>query len=222
MTRRNVHRSTPGNERAILDAVLSLAVSAGYEGTTMAEVARVSGLPIGSVYWHFESKEKLFAALIDHCFEQWKSNHSLPSNRDVLRRSIGTSAARSADPASTQEAFWVIALLFALEKRLEDNLARRRYLEIREEMFEEMVATVEPTLPPEALAVEPQLARKIVILGRALTDGFYIAAAAGDEIDFAECAELAATAMEALVERYVVAAAPEPDLSATGRAGSAG
>ena len=41
--RRRVHQSTPENERAILEAVLQLAVKVGYEGTTMAEVARVAG-----------------------------------------------------------------------------------------------------------------------------------------------------------------------------------
>lgn len=206
--RRHAHKSTPENERAILEAVLSLAVEAGYEGTTMADVARVSGFPVGSVYWHFESKEQLFVALIEYCFDIWKKDHELPDNRAVLRRSIGESAARSVDPKNTKEAFWVIALLFALEKRLEGNKARQKYLQIREEMFELIVAQVERTIAPDVLAREPQLARKVVTLGRALTDGFYVAAAAGDDIDFAEMADLSATAMEALVERYADESVP--------------
>src|SRR5690625_4853917 len=78
--RRGVHRSTPDNVQAILQAVLEIAVRSGYEGTTMAEVARRSRLPTGSVYWHFENKETLFVALIDYCFEQWKKRHRGPSN----------------------------------------------------------------------------------------------------------------------------------------------
>ena len=93
MTRRShAHQSTPGNEKAILDAALTLAVTAGYEGTTMAEVARLSGLPVGSVYWHFNNKEQLFSELIEYCFEQWKVDHTGPTNRDLLRRSIAGSA----------------------------------------------------------------------------------------------------------------------------------
>ena len=203
MARRpHAHQTTPENERAILDAVLSLAVTAGYDGTTMADVARVSGLPIGSVYWHFENKEQLFVALIDYCFELWKTAHTGPTNRDILSTSIAGSAALSADPKNAPEAFWIIGLIFALEKRLERNQARQRYLDVREKMFEIIVAQVGHTLPAAALAAEPDLARKIVVLGRALTDGFYIAASAGDDIDFAEFADLSATAIEALVARY--------------------
>jgi AcrR family transcriptional regulator len=199
---RRVHQTTPENERAILDAVLSLAVTAGYEGTTMAEVARVSGLPIGSVYWHFENKERLFAALIDYCFEAWKERHRGPTNRHILHESIAGSAAHSTNTEHVEEAFWIIGLLFALEKRLGDNAARQKYLAVRGEMYELLVETVGADLPPAALAAEPNLARKIVMLGRALTDGFYISASAGDDIDFVEAAELSALAIEKLVQHY--------------------
>lgn len=209
MARRVKHQSTPENERAILNAALELAVSAGYEGTTMAEVARRAGLPIGSVYWHFESKEGLFAALIDHCFAIWKADHSDPTNRDLLRRSIARSAAGSTDPEKLPEAFWTLALLFALERRLADNKARQRYLEVRKEMFAHIVARVEPQVPAEVLAADPEFGRKMVVLGRALTDGFYVAAGAGDEIDFVELADLSATAIEALVEREAARVAAE-------------
>ena len=201
MTKRRVQKSTPENERAILDAALSLAVTAGYEGTTMSEVARRSGLPIGSVYWHFENKEQLFAELIEFCFETWKADHTGPTNRDLLRRSIAGSAGGSSNPENETEAFWILALLFALEKRLVDNKARQKYLEVRKQMFELMVARVEPQIPAEVLAADPEFGRKMVVLGRALTDGFYIAACAGDDIDFAEFADLSASAVEALIAR---------------------
>jgi len=201
MARRRVHQSTPENERAILDAALSLAVTAGYEGTTMSEVARVSGLPNGSIYYHFENKEKLFAELIDFCFEIWKRDHTGPTNRDLLRRSIAGSAGGSSDPENKAEAFWVLALMFALDRRLEGNLARKRYLEVRKEMFEHMVRRIEAQIPDEVLADDPEFGRKMVVLGRALTDGFYVAAGAGDDIDFAELADLSAAAIDGLVAR---------------------
>lgn len=202
MARRiRAHQSTPENERAILDAALTLAVTAGYEGTTMAEVARLSGLPIGSVYWHFRNKEQLFSQLIDFCFEQWKVDHTGPTNRDLLRMSIAGSAGGSINPENRTEAFWILALLFALEKRLTGNAARERYLEVRKQMFEHMVERVEPQIPEAVLARDPEFGRKMVVLGRALTNGFYIAASAGDDIDFLEFADLSASAVSALIER---------------------
>ena len=99
------------------------------------------------------------------------------------------------------EAFWVLALLFALEKRLAGNLAREKYLQVRKQMFELMVERVEPQVPASVLKADPAFGRKMVVLGRALTDGFYIAASAGDEIDFHEFADLSASAVEALIQR---------------------
>ena len=43
--RKTTHHATAESKRAILEGVLSLAVEAGYEGTTMAAVARASAEP---------------------------------------------------------------------------------------------------------------------------------------------------------------------------------
>ncbi len=202
--RKTTHHTSAESKRAILEGVLSLAVEAGYEGTTMADVASVSGLPIGSVYWHFRNKEQLFVDLLDYCFEVWKeANPPGGSTRDRMQRSIGSSAAASADLADPAAAFWSIGLVFAFERRLTDNLARQRYLAIRREMFEILSGRLEgefPDLPEDAAH---QLAIDVTTLGRALTDGFRVAAAAGDDTDFRHAADLAATAVEALIESRI-------------------
>ncbi|MFB7559014.1 TetR family transcriptional regulator [Streptomyces brevispora] len=199
-TRRKTHQASEVSKRAILEAVLSRAVEAGYEGTTMADVARVSGLPIGSVYWHFRNKEQLFVELLDHCFELWKqANASVGDMRDLLRRSINVSAAASASVAEPAAAFWSIGLVFAFERRLEDNLARQRYLAIREEMFGFVTSRLRASYPKVPEDVAAELAHDMAVMGRALTDGFRVAAAAGDDTDFARYAELAADALESLV-----------------------
>ncbi|NYV73041.1 TetR family transcriptional regulator [Streptomyces sp. UH6] len=199
-TRRKTHQASEVSKRAILEAVLSRAVEAGYEGTTMADVARVSGLPIGSVYWHFQNKEQLFVELLDHCFEVWKqTNASVGGMRDLVRQSISESAAASASLAEPAAAFWSIGLVFAFERRLEDNLARQRYLAIREEMFQFVTSRLRTSYPELPEDVAAALAHDMAVMGRALTDGFRVAAAAGDDIDFARFAELAADALESLV-----------------------
>ncbi|MFF4832052.1 helix-turn-helix domain-containing protein [Streptomyces sp. NPDC001315] len=199
-TRRRTHRASEVSKRAILEAVLSQAVEAGYEGTTMADVARAAGLPIGSVYWHFQNKEQLFVELLDYCFEVWKqANASDGGMRDRLRRSISESAAASASLAEPAAAFWSIGLVFAFERRLQDNLARQRYLAIREEMFQFVTSRVRASYPEVPEDVAAELAHDMAVMGRALTDGFRVAAAAGDDIDFARYAELAADALESLV-----------------------
>ncbi|WAL67763.1 TetR family transcriptional regulator [Amycolatopsis cynarae] len=199
-TRRKTRQASESSKRAILEAVLSRAVEAGYEGTTMADVASASGLPIGSVYWHFQNKEQLFVELLDYCFEVWKqANAPIGSMRDLLRRSISESAAASASLAAPAAAFWSIGLVFAFERRLEDNLARQRYLAIRKEMFQFVTCQLRASYPEVPEDVAEELAHDLAVMGRALTDGFRVAAAAGDDIDFTRYAELAADALESLV-----------------------
>lgn len=198
--RKTTHHASAESKRAILEGVLSLAVEAGYEGTTMAAVARASGLPIGSVYWHFQNKEQLFVELLDYCFEVWKeTNPRGGTMRDRLRRSIASSAAASGGSTDPAAAFWSIGLVFAFERRFADNLARQRYLAIRAEMFELIAMSLQQEFPGLQEDAANQLATDIARMGRALTDGFRVAAAAGDETDFEHAADLAADALEYLI-----------------------
>jgi len=60
----------------------------GFHATTIADVARAADLSYGSVYWYFDSKDELFAALIE-------------SEDDALRRAILDAIA--ADPSNDVE-----------------------------------------------------------------------------------------------------------------------
>lgn len=51
-------------EQRILDATADLIVQQGYDKTTMNDVAEAVGVSRGIIYLHFDSKEKLFEALI--------------------------------------------------------------------------------------------------------------------------------------------------------------
>lgn len=204
--RKTTHQASAGSKRAIIEGVLSLVVEAGYDGTTMAAVAKASGLPIGSVYWHFQNKEQLFVELLDYCFEVWKeANPPGGTMRDRLRRSIGSSAAASGGLADPAAAFWSIGLVFAFERRFADNLARQRYLAIRAEMFELISNRLQREFPDLRDDHARDLALDIARMGRALTDGFRVAAAAGDDTDFEHAADMAADALQFLITSRVKA-----------------
>ncbi|MGH2907137.1 MAG: TetR/AcrR family transcriptional regulator [Solirubrobacterales bacterium] len=56
----------PRNTRdAIIDSAEQLFIDKGYHGTRVSEVARHADVSIGSIYVHFESKEGLYAALME-------------------------------------------------------------------------------------------------------------------------------------------------------------
>ena len=73
-------RRADGEEsrRRILDAAAEIAGERGYEGTSIATVSARSGLPASSIYWHFQDKDALIAAVIERSFERWLAAMSLP------------------------------------------------------------------------------------------------------------------------------------------------
>lgn len=50
---------------AILDAALQLMSESGYDGASVAQIAKTSGLPASSIYWHFGSKAGILAAVME-------------------------------------------------------------------------------------------------------------------------------------------------------------
>lgn len=200
----------------ILGAALDLAVVHGYQGTTMAAVSTASGLPIGSVYWHFKNKEQLFVALLEHCYEVWKEVHSGPEG---LRRKLsrGIAGLSGADPEqyTKEEALLKAAAVWALSRQLgglaENSEVRAAYLRMRAEMFGADVRRITESLPADVTRRFPEVATKLTVMSLALTDGFYVHANSEVhlDLDFGEYADLAAQALEGLVAGFARRAAEE-------------
>ena len=55
--------------RRILDAALREFAERGLERARMAVVGRRAGVANGTVYWHFETKPRLFRAVVEHAVE---------------------------------------------------------------------------------------------------------------------------------------------------------
>lgn len=50
----------------ILTAAKAVFAEKGFHATTIADVAKATGVSYGSIYWYFESKDALFHTLMDH------------------------------------------------------------------------------------------------------------------------------------------------------------
>jgi len=59
------------NKAKILKAAVELFSLKGYEGTRIAEISKASGLPKANIYYYFETKEAIYATLIDSLFAGW-------------------------------------------------------------------------------------------------------------------------------------------------------
>ncbi|RJP63948.1 MAG: TetR/AcrR family transcriptional regulator [Candidatus Abyssobacteria bacterium SURF_17] len=62
-TRKNIQSEK--SRAAILAATMDLISKHGFSGTTVDKIAYEAGLSKGSIFWHFNNKEKLFIAVIE-------------------------------------------------------------------------------------------------------------------------------------------------------------
>jgi AcrR family transcriptional regulator len=59
------HELGDRSREEILDAASSLMSAKGFSATSMSELAKESGLPPSSIYWHFESKAGVLGAVME-------------------------------------------------------------------------------------------------------------------------------------------------------------
>lgn len=80
----NAHRERSGKSAEILAAASELFAAKGYTGTSMRDIASDTGMLAGSLYYHFDSKDALAAAMVTD-----------------LRDDILAATRREADPSDT-------------------------------------------------------------------------------------------------------------------------
>jgi TetR/AcrR family acrAB operon transcriptional repressor len=56
----------------IINACLRLFAYRGFHITSIAEIARHAGITKGAIYWHFDNKEALFAAILEKIKYDWQ------------------------------------------------------------------------------------------------------------------------------------------------------
>jgi AcrR family transcriptional regulator len=57
---------------ALLTTCLTLFAERGFANTSIDEIARAAGVTKGAIYWHFESKEHLFQAILERIRSRWQ------------------------------------------------------------------------------------------------------------------------------------------------------
>ncbi|MFE2426686.1 TetR/AcrR family transcriptional regulator [Streptomyces sp. NPDC059373] len=62
----------------ILDAASRMMSIHGYDGTSIADIARESGLPNSSIYWHFKSKLGIVAAVMERGADRFFASVATP------------------------------------------------------------------------------------------------------------------------------------------------
>lgn len=138
MARKTQRRHEQGelSRQRILEATVALAAERGHDGTSVALVTEATGLPASSVYWHFKNKDDLLAETLEYSYRRWRE--SAPAWSSDVDQTAGDLDAqihdrlhRAATAITESPEFWRLGLMLALEKRLVEPAARRRFLEVR-------------------------------------------------------------------------------------------
>jgi len=137
MSRKSERRHSQGEQsrQKILSAALQLSSELGYDGTSIALVTELSGLPASSVYWYFKNKDELLAEVLEHSYNEWRKigprwsdDADSPSSEVLLKRFQEATASFEQRPE-----FWRMGLALALQRRRQEPAARKRYLAVREQ-----------------------------------------------------------------------------------------
>lgn len=180
------HRSSATVRARILETAFRVISSHGYSGMTMAKVATMSGLPIGSVYWHFESKDLLLNAMIEESFAQWHettAKRNRPQPGETFEEHVTRIFSGTDQPRYFAADFWRLGVILSVEKSVPEQTARTQFLRIRELQKEELARWWQQVLPSELLSATPSLPHTLSAFTLAMQDGNAIAGASGEALD---------------------------------------
>lgn len=196
------------SRRRIIEAAAAVAGERGYEGTSIAQVSKASGLPASSIYWHFADKDALLAAVVEESVELWLGQVTRGEG-DVLRERVSAFCLGVARTFRESPDFLRLGLMLALEQRPVEPAARRIYLRLRADALERIAGEFRRVRPllPEAES------RALATYALAGGDGIFLALLTGD----ADVTELFRLHTEAIV--HLVARA-EAGVSASGASAS--
>ena len=173
MTKRSTRSNGEISRRRILDAAGEIAATRGFSGTSIGEVSKRSGLPNSSIYWHFQDKDALFAAVIEDSYERWRADF------DARAEALSTPSDALAvlhESLANFPAFLRFGHLVILEQHDTELAARKAFLRIRQESLKEMAANF-----GSMTGCDQSSAKELAALALALVDGAFLARAAGEK-----------------------------------------
>jgi len=198
------------SRRKIVAAAAALMAERGFAGTSIAAVSQRSGLPSGSIYWHFESKEALLGAVVEEGARRWfdglPGGASLPS--DPAERATALLEAVVASLEQHPE-FLRLLLLIALERREVDAASLAVIRRVRELALGRIQGLLSVLLESFDPRVVERLAGEFAPLVLCVADGAFVAQHIDRDTDVRQMFDLLRRALRALAREMVASAANE-------------
>ena len=193
------------SRQRILDAATEIAAERGYEGTSIALVSKKCGLPASSIYWHFEDKDDLIAAVIERSFASWLAAWQFPDEGDAPDRMKGM-AMQIAKALLDSPDFIRLGLMLALERRPVEARARAMFLQARAQAYGQLIDVIGELTPDLTDAQTHQLATYAL----AGADGLFIAKEiGGDAVDLIALFEMHARVLYDTALRMIAESAEQ-------------
>ena len=196
------------SRQRILAAATALMAERGYAGTSIAAVKKKSGLPSGSIYWHFENKEALLLSVIEQAAARWIE--ALPDTESLTglpEERIQTFLNAAAQALEERPEFLRLILLISLERRDVDSNSlvpiRRARTLVRERLttlFGGLLSSPDPKS-------KDSVAGRFADFALMVADGAFIAHHLDRETtDLRAAFDLMRTALTAFIDENAVAA----------------
>lgn len=192
----------PGSRQLILEAAARTMAIKGFSGTSISSVCKAAGVKAPTIYWHFSSKENLFAEIV-----RWKANHFFDLfSSDVggavqAEASIDEIAERVARGLQDDPLFLRFLLLLGLERRDMPAEVRDVIAEVRESARAWWQSLLEAQFAARGQTVARVVAEEYAEFGRSLIDGAFFAWDFGDGPDLRKVFRQLMTLVSALNEK---------------------
>ena len=172
---RRLEQGSRSRER-ILDAASRLMASRGYAAASISDISEACGLPPSSIYWHFDSKEGLLAAVMERGADQWFAG--LPAWRDIrgsAEERLNAALDVIVRALHDEPEFLRLYLLLALERREIDPTSLGSIRRVREKAIGRMRIMLSEVLAPVGKTLAPQLADRLARFLLSFADGSFVA-----------------------------------------------
>ncbi len=198
------------SRRKIVEAAAALIAERGFAGTSIAAVSQRSGLPSGSIYWHFESKEALLAAVLEEGTRRWFDalpvSDNLPSEpaerTTALLDAVVTSLQRHPE-------FLRLLLVIALERREVDATSLAVIRRVRALALDRTRTLLKVLLEGFDPRVARRLAAQFAPFVLCVADGAFVAHHIDPKTDLRQFFDVLRRALTALAREVLEGAADE-------------
>lgn len=193
----------------VLDAAASLIARRGYAATSISALSEAAGVRPASIYWAFDNKEGVFAAVITRSAQTWFAAHG-PEIAAALTADPWAGTRSLAPLFAEQPEFLRLLLVLSLERSEGDPAILESARQVRAVVVDAVSGWFEPAVPiadpGERGAAARDLARLLVML----LDGSFVARqiegeAVAVDADF----RLIADALEGALARRLARRDPE-------------